>query len=138
MFCSCRNNCGDIFLLQFWVGKNQRILIKNFTAMNNKTLSIVSYITLFGWLISFIIGKEKSSSFLKYHLKQSLGLIIFSIVLFIILNILLMVTKIGILGIFGCIPLVLMIIGIINAANDVEKPLPLIGKMIEDKFSFIG
>lgn len=138
MFCSYRNNCGDIFLLQFWAGKNQRILIKNFTAMDNKTLSIVSYITLFGWLISFIIGKEKSSSFLKYHLKQSLGLVIFSIVLFIILNILLMATKIGILGILGCIPLVLMIIGIINAANDVEKPLPIIGKMVEDKFSFIG
>ncbi|PRB02441.1 import component protein [Chryseobacterium sp. MYb7] len=106
--------------------------------MDNKALSIVSYITLFGWLISFVIGKEKSNSLLKYHLKQSLGLIIFSIVLSIILNILMMVTKIGILGIFGFIPLVLMIIGIINAANNVEKPLPLIGKMFEGKFSFIG
>lgn len=106
--------------------------------MDNKTLSIVSYITLFGWLISFFIGKEKLNSLLKYHLKQSLGLILFSIFLSIILNILLMVTKIGILGILGFIPLVLMIIGIINAANNVEKPLPLIGKMFEDKFSFIG
>ncbi|MGR3854473.1 DUF4870 domain-containing protein [Chryseobacterium indologenes] len=105
--------------------------------MDNKTLSIVSYITLFGWLISFFIGKEKSNSLLKYHLKQSLGLILFSIFLSIILNIVFMVTKIGILGILGLIPLVLMIIGIINAANDVEKPLPLIGKMFEDKFSFI-
>lgn len=106
--------------------------------MDNKTLSIVSYITLFGWLISFVIGKEKSNSLLKYHLKQSLGLLIFSIVLSIILNVLLVATKIGILGIFGFIPLILMIIGIINAANNVEKPLPLIGKMFEDKFSFIG
>ncbi|RXM38127.1 import component protein [Chryseobacterium sp. CH21] len=106
--------------------------------MDNKTLSVVSYITLFGWLISFVIGKEKSNSLLKYHLKQSLGLLIFSIVLSIILNVLMMVTKIGVLGIFGFIPLVLMIIGIINAANNVEKPLPMIGKMFEDKFSFIG
>ncbi|MBE4950904.1 DUF4870 domain-containing protein [Chryseobacterium culicis] len=106
--------------------------------MDNKTLSIVSYITLLGWLISFVIGKEKSNSLLKYHLKQSLGLIIFSIILSIILNVLMMVTKIGMLGILGFIPLVLMIIGIINAANNVEKPLPMIGKMFEDKFSFIG
>lgn len=106
--------------------------------MDNKTLSIVSYITLLGWLISFVIGKEKSNSLLKYHLKQSLGLIIFSIVLSIILNVLMMVTKIGMLGILGFIPLVLMIIGIINAANNVEKPLPMIGKMFENKFSFIG
>jgi uncharacterized membrane protein len=106
--------------------------------MHNKTLSILSYITLIGWLISFVMGKEKSNGLLKYHLKQSLGLILFSIVLSIILNVLLLMTKIGILGIFGFIPLILMITGIINAANDVEKPLPLIGKMFEDKFSFIG
>ncbi|MFZ4931076.1 DUF4870 domain-containing protein [Chryseobacterium sp. Mn2064] len=106
--------------------------------MDNKTLSIVSYITIFGWLISFVMGKDKPNSLLKYHLKQSLGLVIFSILLSIVLNILLMILNIGLLGILGFIPLVLMIIGIINAANEVEKPLPLIGKMVEDKFSFIG
>ncbi len=106
--------------------------------MDNKTLSIVSYITVFGWLISFVLGKDKSNSLLKYHLKQSLGLVIFSIALSVILNIIFLVAKIGILSILGLIPLVLAIIGIINAANEVEKPLPLIGKMFEDKFSFIG
>ncbi|WP_336960982.1 DUF4870 domain-containing protein [Chryseobacterium contaminans] len=106
--------------------------------MDNKTLSIVSYITIVGWLISFIAGKEKAGSLLKYHLKQSLGLIIFSIILSVVLRILLSVTHLGILSILGFIPLVLMIIGAINAANEVEKPLPLIGKMVEDKFSFIG
>jgi hypothetical protein len=40
--------------------------------MDNKTLSIVSYITVFGWLISFVLGKDKPNSLLKYHLKQSL------------------------------------------------------------------
>jgi uncharacterized membrane protein len=105
--------------------------------MDNKTLSIVSYITVFGWLISFVLGKDKGNSFLKYHLKQSLGLVIFSIVLSVILNIVFWVTKIGILSILILLPLVLAIIGIINAANEVEKPLPLIGKMFEDKFSFI-
>lgn len=106
--------------------------------MDNKTLSIVSYITIFGWLISFIVGKEKANSLLRYHLKQSLGLIIFSIILSIILRILISVTQMGILNIIGIVPLVLIIIGAINAANEVEKPLPLIGKMVEDKFSFIG
>ncbi|HCM34344.1 DUF4870 domain-containing protein [Chryseobacterium sp.] len=106
--------------------------------MDNKTLSIVSYITVFGWLVSFILGKEKPNSLLKYHLKQSLGLVIFSIALSIIINILFIVTSLGILGILGFLPLILAIVGIINAANEVEKPLPIIGKMFEDKFSFIG
>ncbi|AZB01634.1 DUF4870 domain-containing protein [Chryseobacterium joostei] len=106
--------------------------------MDNKTLSIVSYITVFGWLVSFILGKEKPNSLLKYHLKQSLGLVIFSIALSIIINILFIVTNLEILGILGFLPLILAIVGIINAANEIEKPLPIIGKMFEDKFSFIG
>lgn len=106
--------------------------------MDNKTLSIVSYITIFGWLISFIVGKDKADRLLRYHLRQSLGLIIFSIILSIILRILISITHMGILNILGILPLVLIIIGAINAANEVEKPLPLIGKMVEDKFSFIG
>lgn len=69
--------------------------------MDNKTLSIVSYITVFGWLVSFILGKEKPNSLLKYHLKQSLGLVIFSIALSIIINILFIVTNLEILGILG-------------------------------------
>ena len=48
--------------------------------MNNKTLSIVSYITLIGWGIAYIIGKDKADDLLKFHLKQSLGLVIFSII----------------------------------------------------------
>ncbi len=106
--------------------------------MDNKTLSIVSYITLFGWLIAFIIGKDKADGALKYHLKQGLGLAVFSLILGIILRILMTVTHIGLLGILGIIPFILTVIGIINAANDAQKPLPFIGKMFEDKFSFIG
>lgn len=139
MFCSHVKNGRLIFPLQFWINEKSEILIiKNFTVMDNKTLSIVSYITIFGWLISFVLGKDKPNSLLKYHLKQSLGLVIFSILLSVIINVLFMVIKTNILGIFGLLPLVLAIIGIINAANEVEKPLPLIGKMFEDKFSFIG
>lgn len=106
--------------------------------MDNKTLSILSYITIFGWLIAFISGKEKADSLLRYHLKQSLGVAILSFILPTILGILISVTHIGILGIFVVLPLVLMIIGAINAANEVEKPLPLIGKIADDQFSFLG
>ncbi len=107
--------------------------------MDNKTLSIVSYITIFGWLISFFSGKDKADGILRYHLKQSLGLVISTFILYAVLNVLFLITELGFLvGLFGLLPWVLAIIGIINAANEVEKPLPLIGKMFENKFSFIG
>ena len=44
--------------------------------MDKKTLSIVSYITIIGWVVAFIVygGKTEKSSLEKFHLEQSLGL----------------------------------------------------------------
>lgn len=106
--------------------------------MDNKTLSIISYITIIGWIISFVMGKDNANSLLKYHLRQSFGLFIFGIVLGIALQVIMSITGLYFLGYIGLINFALMIIGIINAANEAEKPLPLIGKMFEDKFAFVG
>ena len=107
--------------------------------MTNKTLSIVSYITLIGWLISYFSGKETADDLLKYHLKQSFGLMIVSILFNIALTIVVtIVPALSIIALAGLIFLVLLIIGCINASNEVQKPLPIIGKMFEDKFAFIG
>lgn len=106
--------------------------------MDNKTLSVISYISIIGWIISFVMGKDNANSLLKYHLRQSLGLVIFSFVLGIALQIIMSITELYVLGYIGLINFALMIIGIINAANEAEKPLPLIGKMFEDKFAFVG
>ncbi|PZP45710.1 MAG: import component protein [Pseudopedobacter saltans] len=107
--------------------------------MNNKTLAIVSYITLIGWLVAYFSGKDNADGFLKYHLRQSFGLMIISVLFNIALNIVaFIVPALGILSLIGLVFLVLMIIGIINANNGAEKPLPIIGKMFEDKFAFIG
>jgi len=107
--------------------------------MDNKTLAIVSYITLIGWLVSYFNGKEKANNLLKYHLRQSLGLLIVSIIINVLLNIVVMILpSLSVLVYVSVLFFVLLIIGIINAANEVEKPLPIIGKMFEGKFAFIG
>ncbi len=106
--------------------------------MDNKTLSIVSYISIVGWLVAYLAGKDKADDLLKYHLKQSLGLVILSFLWAVILNVIIIAFNIPFLGILSFVPLVLMILGIINAANAAQKPLPIIGKMFEDKFAFIG
>ncbi len=107
--------------------------------MNNKTLSIVAYITLIGWLIAYFSGKENANSLLKFHLKQAFGLLITSIVFNVLIGILVSIIPfLSVLSYVGLLFLALMIIGIINASNEVEKPLPLIGKLFENKFGFIG
>jgi uncharacterized membrane protein len=107
--------------------------------MDNKTLSIVSYITIIGWLVAYFSGKEKADDLLKYHLRQSLGLVITAFVLGIILNIIVMIIPaLSFLSFASIIILVLLILGAINAANEVKKPLPVIGKAFENQFAFIG
>lgn len=107
--------------------------------MNNRTLSIISYITLIGWLIAYFSGKDRADNLLKYHLKQSLGLAIISIAVSIILNIIAyVVPALSFLGLVGYVLTVFWILGMINAGNGAEKPVPVFGKMFEDKFAFIN
>ncbi|KIO75659.1 import component protein [Pedobacter lusitanus] len=107
--------------------------------MNSKTLSIVSYITLIGWLVAYFSGKENADSLLKYHLRQALGLAIVSIIFNVVLTIIAsIVPSLAFLSLAGWVIVVLWIMGIIHAANEAQKPVPLIGKMFENKFAFIG
>ncbi len=107
--------------------------------MNNKTYAIVSYITIIGWLVAYFGGKDTADDFLKYHLRQSFGLFVCSFAFGIVMNIVVFILPaLGLIGIIGIFFFALLIIGAINASNGQKKPLPVIGKFFEDKFSFIG
>jgi uncharacterized membrane protein len=109
--------------------------------MSNKTLSILSYVTIIGWIIAFVKHKEpqQKNALVSYHLKQGFGLFIVSLLFNVAMTVVAMVVPaLSFVGTVGSIlTLILIIIGIINAANEQEKPLPLIGGLFEKKFSFI-
>jgi len=106
--------------------------------MSAKLQSILSYLGIL-WLVAFFAGKEERNDLSRYHLKQGLELFVVAIIYNIILGIALAIlpSLAAILGMVGIAFLVLMVLGIITAANEVKKPLPLIGKLFEDKFDFI-
>lgn len=105
--------------------------------MDKKTLSIVSYITIIGWLIAYFSNSEKTS-LAKYHLKQSFGLFLTTVVVGVVLTIILSIIPIPFVdNIYSLGILVLIIIGILNASKEEEKPLPIIGVIFENKFNFI-
>lgn len=108
--------------------------------MNSKAISIVSYLGIIGWLIAYFGGKGKTDELSRYHLKQGLGLAITGIVLGIVINILsgiIPTLGVAVSGILSLVIVILLIMGIINAANDAKKPLPIIGKSFEGMFGFI-
>ncbi|QDH79614.1 DUF4870 domain-containing protein [Echinicola soli] len=108
--------------------------------MNAKTISIVSYITIIGWIVAYFQhkGTTEKSKLASYHLEQGLGVFIFAVILNIALGIIISVVPSlgGILSFVGIVPLVLLIFGIIAAANEARNPVPLIGKFFEGKFNF--
>lgn len=101
-------------------------------AGNEKACAILSYI-LIGIIWYFVDEKMKKNEFVKYHVKQGLVLLIVAIIFSAIASIPFIGFAIG--WILWLIEVVLMIIGMINAANNQEKELPVIGKFAE-KFSF--
>ncbi len=109
--------------------------------MNNKTLSILSYITIIGWIVAFIKSKDLTpkSDLVGYHLKQGFGIFLVSLIVNIALSVVVMaVPSLYFLSYIGYVLFILWIFGIINAANEQKKPIPVIGKIFEDKFDFIS
>lgn len=109
--------------------------------MDKKTISIISYITIIGWVIAYLQYNklENKDSLIRFHLKQSLGIGILGILLPIVLTIVGMVlpTLASILSLANLAVLVLWILGIINANNEQEIPVPVVGSLFTDKFDFI-
>ncbi|MES2678858.1 MAG: hypothetical protein V4635_03195 [Bacteroidota bacterium] len=103
---------------------------------NGKTVAIISYITLIGWIIALIIHSGNKTRLGAYHLRQTLGLMI-------------LIVCVGILGyILYFIPmgwaikaalniglLVFWIIGLVSAISGDEKPLPIVGGLFQKWFA---
>ncbi|MCX8526451.1 DUF4870 domain-containing protein [Chryseobacterium formosus] len=108
--------------------------------MSNKTLSILSYITIIGWIVSFIKSKDHlpKNDLVTYHLRQGLGFFLVSFILNIALSIIVaMIPSLYFINLVGIVLFIIWIIGIINAANEQKKALPIIGKAFENKFGFL-
>lgn len=108
--------------------------------MSNKTLSILSYITIIGWLVSFIKTKDSNpkSDLVTYHLRQGLGFFLVSFLLNIALSVIVaIVPSLYFINAIGIIMLIIWVMGIINAANEQKKAMPIIGKAFENKFGFL-
>jgi uncharacterized membrane protein len=97
----------------------------------DKTVAIVSYLTLVGFIVAVILHTQpgKKTALGAFHMRQMLGLIIASLILAFcnIVPILgQLVFFVGELGLF-----VFWVMGLIAAANGQMKPMPLIGPLVE-------
>lgn len=93
---------------------------------NEKACAILSY--LFIGIIWYLLDEKlKNNTLVKFHVKQSLVLIIFSIIINIVGTMLPVIGWFIILPLGSLLVFILAILGIINALNGKEKELPFVG-----------
>jgi uncharacterized membrane protein len=101
------------------------------TSTEDKTVAIISYLTLIGFIVAIVLHGNKKTKLGAFHLRQVLGLLISGFALGIVAIIPFLGWIIAFVGsIFLC---VCWIIGFIAAIGGKEKPFPLIGAFIQNK-----
>jgi uncharacterized membrane protein len=102
-------------------------------ATEDKTAAILSYLTIIGFIVGLVIHNGNKTRLGAFHLRQSLGLFITSLVLIPLSFGLAFIPVLGWLtelalwfGLFA-----LWIIGLISAANGQQKPVPVIGEKFQ-------
>ena len=105
------------------------------SAAPDKTLGIVAYLTIIGLVAALILNKDKKEPFASFHIRQSLGLLVTGIALWIVGVIPIVGWLISILGTIFI--LVLWIMGFINALNGKEQGVPVLGNKYSEWFKNI-
>src|SRR5688572_2523225 len=109
--------------------------------MDAKTIAWVSYITIIGWIVAYVNHNNSvvKSSLATFHLRQSFGLMVIYFGVWIVSFMLMfIITFLGtVIWLLYVILLVFWVIGLVNATNGEEKPLPAIGLQFQQWFNFI-
>ena len=162
MSCGCSPKYGGLFCTSCGVttNPNQIICINcsvsltskvNNNEGDGKTVAILAYISLIGFIIAIVQHTSNKSKLGAYHLRQALGIMLTSAVFAIVMIILIVpmasmgygeaanyASSISSISILVSIVLLICVIqGLFNAANAVEKPMPIFGKLYEKWFGNI-
>jgi len=100
-----------------------------------KTIAIIAYITIIGLVIAFLLNKDKKHEFSSYHIRQSMGLVLCGVALFIFGMIPILGWLVSFLGSF--LLLILWVLGLLSAVNNEIKPVPVLGKYFDEWFKNI-
>ena len=93
--------------------------------VQGKNIAIISYLTVIGLIIAFVLNNEKKEAFAKYHIRQSLGLVLTSLALSVVNIIPILGWIVSLIGFF--VLLYMWIVGLLNAINGREKAVPILG-----------
>lgn len=97
-----------------------------------KTEAIIAYLTVIGLIIAFVMNNEKNYPFAKYHIRQSLGLVVVGLGLVLISLIPILGWIIYLVGL--AVMIYMWIMGLVSAVNGRAEPVPILGGQFEEWF----
>lgn len=104
---------------------------------NGKTIAIISYITLIGWIIALVMHGNNKTQLGAFHLRQTLGIMLTGIAISILRVVLMFVPFLG--GLAGTVlsltVLAMWIFGLVTAVQGEKKPIPVVGEMFQKAFA---
>jgi uncharacterized membrane protein len=102
----------------------------------DKTVAILSYLTLLGFIAALIIHSNKKTSLGSFHLRQTLGFFLTVIAFSIGQFVLLIIPIIGWLAlpVIWIALFVLAVMGLVSAIKGEMKPMPLVGPLYQKWF----
>ncbi|CAM3523016.1 DUF4870 domain-containing protein [Aequorivita lipolytica] len=104
------------------------------TTDNGKTVAIIAYITLVGWIIALIMNNANKTALGSYHVRQALGIICVGVLLIILVSFI----GISILTwIVQLAVLVFWVLGLVSAVQGEMKPVPVFGEQFQEWFKGI-
>ena len=106
------------------------------SAGDDKTIAIIAYLTLIGFIVAVILHMNKKTKLGAYHLRQMLGLILTALVVGLCGIVLLFIPILGWLCHWALMVavFVLWLFGLIAAINGEMKPTPLLGEHYQKWF----
>ena len=105
-------------------------------ATEDRTVAILAYITIIGFIIAIVLHSSKKTALGAFHLRQVLGLIVSGLVVWVACIILAFIPILGWLAIIvAWISFFIMwLMGLIAAASGQQKPMPIMGARYQKWF----
>lgn len=108
-------------------------------AAEDRTVAILAYITLIGFIVAIVMHSSKKTALGAYHLRQMLGLFVFSVVAWLGLMVVAFIPVVNMLNVLlspalFILGLVLWLLGLLAAINGQQKPMPILGENFQKWF----
>ncbi len=91
--------------------------------MDKKATGIVAYITIFGWFVAYFAGDKENA---RFHLNQGLVVDLAFLAITILASVPIGIVRLA-ATLLNIVVFVFCIMGIVYAAQDQEKEIPLLG-----------